>query len=132
MTIISDNCPPLHPPRGCIRGCKNPRIIVGENYCHFGSSGCAISNSLRPQNQEGKNNLNIKFLGGKTRGRPGGYLGGRPGPKTFTPSLGTQENKVSCADVLDPKVRMSMTREGLRKTLCRKVRAYIFRSLQNC
>ena len=64
--------------------------------------------------------LNIKFLGGISRGRPGGYPGGRPRPKTFTPSLGEQENKVFRADVLDPQVRTSMTRGGLRKTLCTK------------
>ena len=38
MTIILDNYPPLHPPGGRIRGRKNSRIIVGENYCHFGAS----------------------------------------------------------------------------------------------
>ena len=47
-----------------------------------------------------------------SRGRPGGYLGGRPGPKTFTPWLGAQESKVFCEDILDPKARRSMTRGG--------------------
>ena len=59
------------------------------------------------QIQEGKRSQNIKVLGGISRGRPGGYLGGRPGPKTFTPSLGEQENKVFCApegaEVHDPR-----------------------------
>ena len=72
------------------------------------------------QGQERKICLNTKFLGGMTRRRPGGYPGGRPGPKTFTPSLGAQENTVFCADVLDPKARTSMTPGGLRKTLCRE------------
>ena len=39
----------------------------------------------------------------------------------FTPSLGAQEHKVVCADVLDPKLRTSMTRGGVRKTLCRRI-----------
>ena len=33
-----------------------------------------------------------KVFGRISCGRPGGYPGGRPGPKTFTPSLGAQEN----------------------------------------
>ena len=47
-------------------------------------------------------------FGRVSRGRPGGYPGGHPGPKTFTQSLGAQENKVLCADVLDPKARTSI------------------------
>ena len=35
-----------------------------------------------------------QFLGRVSRGRPGGYPGGRPDPKTFTPSFGAQENRV--------------------------------------
>ena len=31
-----------------------------------------------------------------------------------------------CADIHDPKVRTSMTREGLRKTLCRNITGYLF------
>ena len=73
-------------------------------------------------NQERKTSLNIKFLGGISRGRPGGY----PPPKMFTPSLEEQENEGVCADVLDPKARTSMTQGDLRKTLCRKTS---FRSL---
>ena len=65
--------------------------------------------------QSTKSSLNVKFLGGISRGRPGGYLGGRPSPKGFTPSLGAQENKVYCADILDPKERTSMTRWGSQK-----------------
>ena len=42
--------------------------------------------------QEGKRSLNIKFLGGISRGLPGEYPAGRPGQKPFTPSLGAQEN----------------------------------------
>ena len=42
--------------------------------------------------QERKRSLNMKFLGGIFRGCLGGYPGGRPGPKTFTASLGAQEN----------------------------------------
>ena len=41
VTIILDNEPPFHPPRGRTRslgGRKNPRVIVGENYCRFGAS----------------------------------------------------------------------------------------------
>ena len=57
--------------------------------------------------QERKSNLNIKLLGGISCRRPGR----RPGPKTFTPSLGAQENKVflrartrpKSADVHDPR-----------------------------
>ena len=38
VTIILDNCPPSTL-QGLGLGCrKNPRIIVGENYCHFGAS----------------------------------------------------------------------------------------------
>ena len=41
---------------------------------------------------ESKSSLKIKFvLGGLSRGRLGGYPGGRHGPKTFTPPLGAQE-----------------------------------------
>ena len=36
-------------------------------------------------------------------------------PNTFSPSLGAQESKVLCTDVLDPKARTSMIRGGLRK-----------------
>ena len=71
------------------------------------------------RDQGRQSSLNIKFLDRMSRGRPGRYPGGRPGPTTFTPSLGAQENKVCCADVLDQKARTSMTRGGLRKTLCR-------------
>ena len=42
------------------------------------------------------------------------YLGGRPDPKTFTPSLEPQRsarNKVFCTDVLDLKVQTSTARE---------------------
>ena len=67
--------------------------------------------------QERKSSPNIKFLGGISCGR----LGGRPSPKTFPPSLGAQENKVFCADVLDPKARTSITRGGLGRILCRKI-----------
>ena len=71
--------------------------------------------------QERKSSLNIEFLGGISRGHPGGYPGGCPGPKTFTPSFEAQESQVFCADVLDSKARTSMTRESLRKTLCRNL-----------
>ena len=77
------------------------------------------------RNQERKSSLNIKFLGRIS----GGYPGGHPSPKTFTPSLGTQEHKVSCEDVPDPKARTSMTRGGLRKTLCKNF-GLICRSLR--
>ena len=70
--------------------------------------------------QERKSSLNIKFLGGISHGCPSGYP---PGPKTFTPSLGAQENKAFCADVLDPKARTCMTRGGLRKPFIGKFRA---------
>ena len=62
--------------------------------------------------QERKSSLNITFLGGISRRCPVEYLGGRPYPKTFTPSLGAQENKVFCADAHDPKARTSMTQGG--------------------
>ena len=64
--------------------------------------------------RNGKSSLNIKFLGGTPCGRRGGYPGEHPGPKTFTPSLRAQEDKVSFA-------RTSMTRGGIGKTLCRKI-----------
>ena len=88
-----------------------------------GAEESAEKNVLDPlsYSQERKSSLNTKFLGETSRGRPGGYLGRRPGPKTFTPLLGAQENRVFCADVLDPKARTSMTRGGLRKILCRKI-----------
>ena len=81
-----------------------------------------------------KSSLNMKFLSGISRGRLGGYPGGRSGPKTFTTSLGVQETIVSCADVPDPNVRMSMTQGGLRKTLIKIMQeniGLIFRSLSS-
>ena len=38
MTIILDNCPPSTLQGVGLGGRKNPRIIVGENSCHFGAS----------------------------------------------------------------------------------------------
>ena len=38
MTIILDNCPPSTLQGVGLGGRKNPRIIVGESYCHFGAS----------------------------------------------------------------------------------------------
>ena len=38
VTIILDNCPPSTFQGVGLGGRKNPRIIVGENYCHFGAS----------------------------------------------------------------------------------------------
>ena len=38
MTIILDNYPPSTLQGVGLGGRKNPRIIVGENYCHFGGS----------------------------------------------------------------------------------------------
>ena len=50
--------------------------------------------NINPRALQGREKrLNVKFLGGISRGRPGGYPGRLPGPKTFTPSLGAQENK---------------------------------------
>ena len=37
VTIILDNYPPSTLQRVGLGGRKNPRIIVGENYCHFGA-----------------------------------------------------------------------------------------------
>ena len=53
--------------------------------------------------QERKSSLNIKFLGGMSRRRPGGYPGGRPSPKTLTPSLAAHKNKVFARTSLGPK-----------------------------
>ena len=79
--------------------------------------------------QERRSSLNIEFLGGISRRHPGGCPGGRPGPKTFTPSLGAQENKVFCADVLDPKARTSMTRERVSENFIQENFGLISRSL---
>ena len=49
-------------------------------------------------------------------GRPGGYLGGHSGPL-----LGAQENRVLCANVLDPK--------GSQKNFMQDNFRLIFRSL---
>ena len=38
MIIILDNFPPFALQGVRLGGHKNPRIIVGENYCHFGVS----------------------------------------------------------------------------------------------
>ena len=38
VTIILNNYPPSTLQGVGLRGRKNPRIIVGENYCHFGAS----------------------------------------------------------------------------------------------
>ena len=38
VTIILDNYPPSTLQGVGLGGRKNPRIIVGENYCHFGAS----------------------------------------------------------------------------------------------
>ena len=59
----------------------------------------------------------------------GGCPGGRPDPKTFTPSLRAQENKVFCADVHDPKALTSMTRGGSQKNFAQENFGLIFRSL---
>ena len=65
-------------------------------------------------------------LGGISR--PGGHEGGRPGPKTFTPSLEGQENKGFCADVLDPNARTSMTQGGSQKNSIQKNSRRLWRS----
>ena len=38
VTILLDNYPPSTLQGVGLGGRKNPRIIVGENYCHFGAS----------------------------------------------------------------------------------------------
>ena len=38
MTIILDNYPPSTLQGVGLGDRKNPRIIVGENYCHFGAA----------------------------------------------------------------------------------------------
>ena len=38
VTIILDNYPPSTLEGVGLGGRKNPRIIVAENYCHFGAS----------------------------------------------------------------------------------------------
>ena len=38
VTIILDNYPPSTLQVVGLGGRKNPRVIVGENYCHFGAS----------------------------------------------------------------------------------------------
>ena len=74
--------------------------------------------------RNGKQPKHISFLGGIWCLRPGGYPGGRPGPKTLTPSLAAQKNKVFfCADVFDPKARTSTNRGCLRKLSAGKLRA---------
>ena len=42
MTIILDNFPPSTLQGVGLGGRKNPRIIVGENYCHFGASYSSV------------------------------------------------------------------------------------------
>ena len=107
----SDNC--LEDPDDLQQKRHFPaRNVVGKNSMAKVPSPLII--------QERKSNLNIKSLGRISRGRPGGYPCGRPGPKTLTPLLGAQENIFFCADILDPKVWTSMIRGGLRKTLCKK------------
>ena len=56
-----------------------------------GKEGQGISVDFIPEKEGNlgirnrKSGLNIKFLGGISRGRPGGYPGGRPGPRNFHP-----------------------------------------------
>ena len=63
---------------------------------------------------------------GISRGRRGGYPGGHPDPKKLLPHRSERRTFVFCADVLDPKAQTSMTRGGLRKTLCRKTSDWSF------
>ena len=76
-------------------GCGNFQAFLLESPSRIG--GMAHHHSER------KNRLNINFLGGTCRGRPGRDPGRRPGPKASTPSLRVQENKVFLA-------RTSLTR----------------------
>ena len=89
-------------------------------FCGRPAASQVKRNASRPNMTGQKKQPKHKVFGRDILRRSGQISGGRPGPKTFTPSLGAQENKVFCADVLDPKARTSMTRGGLRKTLCRK------------
>ena len=84
---------------------------------------------LRGSWQGGKSSLNIKILGGYPADVRTDIRAGRPGPKTFTPLLGAQEDKVFCADVLDPKARTSMTRGGSQRHFMQENFGLIFRFL---
>ena len=56
-------------------------------------------------------------------------MGGRPGPKTFTPSLRAQENKVCRADVLDPRgSQKNFMQENFELIFVSSIRSYI----RNC
>ena len=80
--------PPFHPPGGRTRGRKNPRIIVGENCCHFGAS--------YTRNYPGeKRHRNINLLLWLTSRWPWDkrqVVPGLTGPKSLCVRLETQEN----------------------------------------
>ena len=76
----------------------------------------------KAENQEQESSLNIKFWGG------GGYpadvradIRADVPAQKLSPHCSERRKIVFfCADAPDPKARTSMTRGGLRKTLCRK------------
>ena len=88
------------------------------SMCTFFLSGMEGSvdiegNKFRPNGQERKSSLNIKFLGGMSRGRPDGYPGGRHGPYP------SERRKIKFFERTS-LARTSMTRGDLRKTSCKK------------
>ena len=83
----------------------NSVMLVRHKLCSGGPQR-HMRRILQEKNMEKR-----KFWGGISPERLGGYRG----PTTFSPWLGTQENKVFCAGVLDPKARTSTTPAGVRK-----------------
>ena len=67
-----------------------PHRVLGRELSELLSAYYLYAKVSSPSFLENSSSLNIEFLGGMSHGHPGGYLGGRPGPKTFTPSLGAQ------------------------------------------
>ena len=59
VTIILDNYPPSNLQGVGLGGRKNPRIIVGENYCHFGASYTKVNARKRRQTQTNAKSMNF-------------------------------------------------------------------------
>ena len=55
----------------------------------------------------------------------------RPGPKTFSLSLGARESKAFCTDILDTKVQTSTLRRGSQKIVMQEESGLIFHSLNS-
>ena len=145
VTIILDNCPSSTVQGVGLERRKYPRIIVGENSCHFGA---AYVRSLLRRGQASrdiqlnrhwerkrcsrlfqarKKSTKINFLGPETARWGGGLPREGAGVENFVPSLeslsslGFEKRNLGCPGNF---AGMSRTPGGVQKVCAKKVRAH--------